>query len=242
MLVIYPASKSISRKFLAPKVIQGRIQNGLCGHPFRNLADGAPRWAAFLVEFDLGMDGNPWKPMIFPYFFGTTIHLPTIAPGYKDFDTATSRHASYLALVMDSLGDFSRESKTPWENGAVLFPIFPPLRFVQTGRPQATEVFAIGHHCFHKDQSQPEMTIQLAVKVWARSFSGWFWYLKPTPWMLAFERPNRHWAIAAEFDVYPLLDMFASSWLRWFTLLYPHKTFIDFIATPRKTGRSKEHL
>ena len=41
MLVIHPASKSISRKFLAPKVIQGRIQNGLCGHPFRSLADGA---------------------------------------------------------------------------------------------------------------------------------------------------------------------------------------------------------
>jgi hypothetical protein len=72
------------------------------------------------------MDGNPWKAIIFPHFFGTTIHLPTIAPGYQDFDTAISRHASYLALVMDSLGDFSRESKMPWENGAVLFPIFHP--------------------------------------------------------------------------------------------------------------------
>lgn len=62
-----------------------------------------PRGLLFWVEFDLGMDGNPWKPIIFPDFFGTTIHLPTIWPGYQDFDTAISRHASYLALVMDSL-------------------------------------------------------------------------------------------------------------------------------------------
>ena len=61
--------------------------------------------------------------------------------------------------------------------------------------------------------------------------------------MLAFERPNRRWARAAEFDVYPLLDMFASSWLMViYPLISSYKTFIDFIATPRKTGRSKENL
>ena len=37
-----------------------------------------PRGLLFWVEFDLGMDGNPWKPIIFPDFFGTTIHLPTM--------------------------------------------------------------------------------------------------------------------------------------------------------------------
>ena len=121
--------KSISRKFLAPKVIQGRIQNGLCGHPFRSLADGAHLVGCFfgwnLTWGWMETHGNQSFSQI---FFGTTIHLPTIWPGYQDFDTAISRHASYLALVMDSLIS-PRGSKRPWENGAVLFPIFPPPRF-----------------------------------------------------------------------------------------------------------------
>ena len=236
MLVIYPASKSISRKFSAPKVIQGRIQNGLCGHPFRSLADGAPRWAAFFGGIWL-RDG--WKPM------ETYYHFPIFYWNDDPFTNYCTRlpgfwHSNLKTCIVPGGGDGFTGGFLPRVEDAVLFPIFPPLRFVQTGRPQATEVFAIGHHCFHQDQSQPEMTIQLAVKVWARSFSGWFWYLKPKSWMLACERPNRRWAIAAEFDVYPLLDMFASSWLIViYLLISSYKIFIDFIATPPK-DRSKQ--
>lgn len=245
MLVIYPASKSISRKFLAPKVIQGRIQNGLCGHPFRSLADGAPRFLLLFWWNLTGRDG--WKPM-------ESYHFPTFFWNDDPFTNYCTRlpgfwHSNLKTCVVPGAGDGFTGGFLPRVEDAVgkwccsLPHLPPPEGLSKQVVPKLPMFFAIGHHCFHKDQSQPEMTIQLAVKVWARSFSGWFWYLKPKSWMLAFERPNRRWARAAEFDVYPLLDMFASSWLMViYPLISSCKTFIDFIATPRKTGRSKENL
>ena len=112
-------------------------------------------------------------------------------------------HLMYLALVVDFCWGFLWRRHGTMVLSPSSHPKLGPNRRSSptSGRPQPNDVLPIsGHHCFHKDESQPP-------RRWRFS-----WLLKYEPgslenpsiveflwvvflWMLAFERPHRRWIL-----------------------------------------------